>query len=202
MWHFTFKKFAPSSIHRHRRVNLFVSLSGIILIGVLLAACGGPATTAQATPTPPPLVQLTAATTPSPTPTIAPTDTPTPVPTVAPTQPPPTPTPPPHSGPGPAVLDLTPASMSIVGHLDCTLIGGMFNCQARVAAPSSNQHPLVWAASDNFANNVTFSPRSGSLSPGTSVTVSIFVPQGDCGVHNALFIFKGQSNIHTITWAC
>jgi hypothetical protein len=184
MWHFTLKKVAPSSLHP--RVNLFASLSVTILLGVLLAACGSPAATAK---TPPP-VQPTATATPSPTAT--------PIPTAVPTQPPaPTQAPPSN---GPAQLDLQPATMSIVGHQDCMDIGHVFNCSARVISRSFNQHPLVWFASDNIANNVTFGPKSGTLSPGTSITVSIFVPDTDC--KHGLFTFKGQSNFHTITWAC
>lgn len=195
MWHLPFHRGA--SFPTRARTNILVSLSATILIGMLLAACGGPATTAQATP--PPLVPLTptATATPSPTPTLVPTPTPTPVPTQAPA---PTQPPPPHNGP--AILDLTPASMSIVGHLDCADISHVFSCQARVLSRSSNQNLLKWTASNNFASNVSFSPRGGTLSPGTSVIVTIFVPDTDCGKRDALFIFTGQSNQHTITWAC
>jgi hypothetical protein len=98
------------------------------------------------------------------------------------------------------ILDLQPASMSFVGHLDCPISNGAYACHARVLSRASNPGPLNWTAFVNFANNVTFSPGNGTLAPGTSVDVFIHIPTNDCT--RGLFFFRGPANTHTITWAC
>jgi hypothetical protein len=98
------------------------------------------------------------------------------------------------------ILDLQPASMSFVGHLDCPISNGAYVCHARVLSRASNPGSLNWTAFVNFASNVTFSPGSGTLAPNTSVDVFIHIPTGDC--NRGLFFFRGPTNTHTITWAC
>ena len=161
----------------------------LVLLIIALASCGSTAAgqTSAVTPTP------TLAPLPTATPTHVPTPTPTPKPTVAPqpTQPPPT--------TAPAILDLQPLSMSIVGHLDCQK-NGKFVCLARVLSRSSNQSDLHWSAFTNVPGNIGFSPVSGVLAPGQSVLVTITVPFNACTP--GLFFFRGPVNTHTITWAC
>ena len=137
--------------------------------------------------------------TPSPTPTHVIVPTPKPSLTQAPApKPTPTPTPIPVQG-APAILDLRPSSMSIVGHLDCQK-NGAFVCFARVLSGSSNQSKLNWSSFTNVPGNIVFSPSSGVLAPGQSVLVTITIPFNACTP--GLFFFRGPVNTHTITWAC
>lgn len=191
MLHFRSRKdFAPSSSFRARPLLPFsVALLCLVFVSSILVACGS--TTAQSTSTSG--NASTPTSTPSPTPT--PTFTPTPKPKPKPTPIPPTPAP---QG-APAILDLQPASMSIVGHLDCKSTT-VYVCQARVISRSSNQSNLHWSAFTNVPGNISFSPVSGVLAPGQSVIVTIFVPFKACT--RGLFFFKGPINTHTITWAC
>jgi hypothetical protein len=161
----------------------------LVLFIIVLASCGSTAAGQTSAVTPAP----TLAPSPTATPTHAPTPTPTPKPTEAPqpTQPPPT--------SAPAILDLQPLSMSIVGHLDCQK-NGKYVCFARVLSRSSNQSDLHWSAFTNVPGNIGFSPVSGVLAPGQSVLVTITVPFNACTP--GLFFFRGPVNTHTITWAC
>lgn len=89
--------------------------------------------------------------------------------------------------------------MSIVGHLDCQRTT-VYVCQARVLSRAGNQSNLHWIAFTNIPGHIVFSPASGSLAPGHSVFVTIFVPFTACT--RGLFFFQGPINTHTITWAC
>src|SRR5690242_8724311 len=137
MWYFLLKRAhsAPARVYAH----LFVLFGVIPLISVLLVSCGASTTAQLAYPKP--------TTTPTPTPMLIPP--PTPTPTQLPQQ-------------VPVILDLRPASMSFVGHLDCPISHGDYVCQARVIAPTGNPGPLHWSSFVNFANNVVFDPGSGT----------------------------------------
>ena len=184
MWHNPLKRVRSAPAHSHARI--FVLFGVMLLISALLVSCGTPTPAQTAKPKP----TATATATPSPTPSPVPTQPP------APTQPPPGP--PPVSNA--AILDLQPASMSFVGHLDCPVSNGAFVCHARVTSRAGNPGSLQWTSFVNFANNVTFSPGSGILPPGQSVDVFIRIPTNDCT--RGLFFFRGHANTHTITWAC
>ncbi len=181
----------------------------IAFISTMLAACGASTTAMQSTPSPTSIYGVTS--TPKPSPTRVPTPKPipaqapkhAPVATPKPLQaPPPAPTATPNpmvvQGP-PAVLDLRPSSMSIVGHLDCQK-NGAFVCFARVLSSPSNQSNLHWFAFTNVPGKITFSPSSGTLTPGQSVLVTLTIPFNACAP--GLFFFQGPINTHTITWAC
>jgi len=164
-----------------------ITLIGFMIVCSLIISCGSTGT-AQATPKP----GATLAPTFTPTATPIP---PTPTPTATPR--PPTPTPSPQAEP--ATLDLQPASMSIVGHLDCQRTT-VYVCQARVLSRSSNQSDLHWTAFTNVPGHIVFSPAGGVLAPGQSVLITISVPFTSCTP--GLFSFQGPINTHTITWAC
>jgi len=155
----------------------------LALVMLALAACGS-AATAQGHQTAPALVTSS--------PTLAPpaTSQPTPAPT-------PSATPPPSA---PAILDVRPASMSLVGHLDCPVSKGAYVCLAKVLSRASNQSKLPWSASTNVPGGVVLSPSSGVLAPGQSVVLTIRVPLTACT--HGLFFFRGPINTHTISWAC
>ena len=207
----TFRKFfaLPGHFRTEMRIKIMVTFVGIAFISSMVAACGNvtataaksapaPAATHVITPTPTP----EPAQTPTPVPTPRPKSTPVPAtpppPAPAPIQATPTPAPAPAQAP-PAVLDLRPSSMSIVGHLDCQRKSA-FVCFARVISSPSNQSNLHWTAFTNVPGGVTFSPASGVLAPGQSMLVTITVPFNACTP--GLFFFQGPINTHTITWAC
>lgn len=179
------------------RAKLTKSMLVILFLSVviiILAACGSATAATGQTPK----ASVTPTSTLAPTPTAVPTRAPTPKPTVAPPSPPPQPTQPPP--PAPAVLDLRPSSMSFVGHLDCSVNNGEYVCLARVISEANAQSNLNWVAYTNIPGGVSFSPERGTLAPGQSVLVSIFIPVHACT--QGLFFFQGPINTHTITWAC
>jgi hypothetical protein len=173
--------------YRKIAIKKIVAVFCIMLMVGALAACGSTATAQGGTSASKPASAPTA----TPTPTAVPTPTPTPTPKPKPT---PTPTPAP-----PAILDLQPASMSIVGHLDCQR-SATYVCFARVLSRPSNQSNLHWFAYTNVPGNIVFSPQNGTLAPGQSTLVTILVPFTACTP--GLFFFQGPVNTHTITWAC
>ncbi len=185
----TFRLFSvlPGHFRARMRTRILLTLLGIAFVSSVLVACGSTTTAVQSTPSPTP-TQVIA---PTPTPTF--TSTPKPSPTHV-----STPTPAPVQG-APAVLDVRPSSMSIVGHLDCQK-NGVFICFARVLSGASNQSNLHWTAYTNVPGGIAFSPASGVLAPGQSVLVTIRVPSTACTL--GLFFFQGPVNTHTISWAC
>lgn len=180
--------------------NVVVLRLAIAACVLALAACGS-AVTAQAghmTSIPTPVLSPTpiakSAHSPSAKPTHLPVPTPTPKPTVV-----PQPTTVPSTMAPPPILDLRPASMSIVGHLDCQKTSA-FVCFARVLSEPANQGDLHWVAFTNVPGHIVFSPASGVLSAGQSTLVTITVPFNACTP--GLFFFRGPINTHTITWSC
>src|SRR5579863_1209081 len=175
MLHTTIREKSTSS-HHFRKQTLrksIVAILSLFILSAFLAACGTTATATQAAPSQQPTPTLVP--TFVPTPTLAPTATPTPKPTptsapqqapaIVPTTPLPVPTSPPPALTGaPAILDLRPLSMSIVGHLDCQS-NGAYICFARVLSRPNAQSNLHWFAFTNVPGNITFSPSSGVLAP-------------------------------------
>ena len=189
----------PDHLHAGIRTRMVGAVLSILFIGSMLVACGTSTTAVKSVPSPTPTHVIAPTPTPTftPTPTPKPRPTPTPIPQKISVQAP-TPTPAPVQG-APAVLDLRPASMSIVGHLDCNR-NGAFVCFARVLSGASNQSDLHWLAYTNVPGGIAFSPVSGVLAPGQSVLITITVPFTACTP--GLFFFQGPINTHTITWAC
>jgi hypothetical protein len=186
MQRFPLNKAVQSSVHRFFRSHPAVSCA---LLCCMLVACGSSGSAPQTSTRNVVTTTVVTTTIPSPTPTALPTPSPTPKPT-------PTPLP---QRTAPAILDLQPASMSLIGHLDCKRTS-VYVCTARVLSRASNSSNLHWVAFTNIAGHITFSPVSGVLAPGHSVFVTIFVPFTSCT--HGLFFFQGPINTHTITWAC
>jgi hypothetical protein len=184
MWYFKFYGH-PISFLRFFRGKRTSTVALILCVASMLTACGSAATGQVQHLTKTPMPTLV----PTPTPTIQPTPTPTPLPTVLPTQPP----------AAPAILDLQPASMSLLGHRDCQKTTA-YICLARVLSRASNQSYLNWSSYTDVPGQIVFNPSSGSLPPGQSVVVTITVPLNACTP--GLFYFRGPINTHTITWAC
>jgi hypothetical protein len=187
MWHLSFRGLVArlSQSYQETRALKAVVFPCLILMAFLLASCGSAtaAVTPSSSPEPTRITTPIATSTqkPKPAPKVVPTATPVPVQAA------------------PAILDLRPSSMSIVGHLDCNK-NGVFVCFARVLSRSSNQSNLNWSAFTNVPGNIGFSPASGVLTPGQSVLITITVPFNACTA--GLFFFRGPVNTHTITWAC
>ena len=195
MWHLKFCEHRISLLWflKGKRTPIVAIILCVAIVASMLTACGSAATgrVQHSTKTPTPTLV--------PTPTTQPPATPTSVPTPLPT-PPPTQAPAPAQVPSaPAILDLQPASMSLLGHRDCQKTT-VFVCFARVLSRASNQSNLNWSAYTNVQGHIAFSPSSGSLPPGQSVVVTITVPLNACTP--GLFYFQGPINTHTITWAC
>ena len=119
--------------------------------------------------------------------------TPRPTPTLIPTPP-----------QGPVILDITPNVTGIVGSntKQCTppLLSNTYICTVHVMARSSNPAPLHWVAFTTVANDITFTPSSGTLTPGQNILVTVYIPKSDC--KKGAFTFRGPSNTHSITWSC
>lgn len=180
MWHFRLRKGALP--FTGLRTRIFFSLSVMIVFGVLLSSCA-PTATAQ-----------------KPTSRSGGSDATTPV--VATPRPTPTLIPPPPQGP--VFFDVTPNLTSIVGSnpKQCTppVLSGIFICTVHIVARSSNHGSLRWVAFTTIANNITFTPSNGTLSPGQNILVNIYIPKTDC--KQGVLTFRGPSNTHTITWSC
>jgi hypothetical protein len=205
MWYSRFALTGSSTHNRLKVVNKLIIVFCYSLFACLLVACGSSTTTGtQETSTPTVVSTPTRAPTPTPTPkpTPKPTPTPTPIPptptqssyvsaqpTAIPTQPPSVPAP---------ILDVAPASMSIVGHLDCSKTAAVFICQSAVISRASNQATLHWVAYANIMG-VSFAPVQGNLAPGTRVILTIRIPVNEC---SGTFFFQGPINTHTIVWQC
>src|SRR5260221_5839941 len=70
---------------------------------------------------------------------------------------------------------------------------------ATVRETGSSQGSLNWSASSSLGE-VSFTPSGGTLSPGESSMVSIFVPRSDCSC--GIFTFTGQTNTVRRVWSC
>lgn len=168
MWHFKFYE-RQSNILWFLRGRLTLTIAIILCVAGMLTACGS-ASTGQiqhSTKTPTPTLVLTPIATLSPVPTPLPTSPPTKAPVPA------------QPSSAPAILDLQPASMSILGHRDCQK-NTAFVCFARVLSRANNQSNLNWSAYTDVPGNIVFNPSSGSLPPGQSVVVTITVPLNAC----------------------
>lgn len=197
MLFYVFRSLSPLSrrFSAGKRGTMPLAVLCIAIVSIVFASCGSSTTAVNAAHSPAPTHTVVITPTPQFTPTLTPPPTPKPKPTPTPA---PKATPPPVQT-APAILDLRPLSMSIVGHLDCQK-NGAYICLARVLSRSSNQSDLHWFASTNVPGRIFFSPASGVLAPGQSVLVTITVPFTACTP--GLFIFRGPINTHTITWAC
>jgi hypothetical protein len=77
---------------------------------------------------------------------------------------------------------------------------GSWTCTLTLSLTQGSQGTLPWTSSSDLPG-VTFSPASGTLSPGQPVQVSINIPFKDCTKGN--MFFAGQnSNTVTVTWTC
>ncbi len=96
-----------------------------------------------------------------------------------------------------AILRVSPTGFRAGGN--CTSGGGGWTCMATVRETGSSQGKLDWTASSSLGG-VSFIPSGGTLSPGESSTVTVFVPRSDCSYGS--FTFTGQTNTVRRVWSC
>lgn len=135
---------------------------------------------------PSPLPSATLSRTPSPA--LSPSPQPSPNPSSTPTV---SPTPIPE-------LTVTPGGFN--ARTDCTIRGHLYTCIAILALSQNAPGGLTWTASSNGLRQVSFSPSSGTLSPGQQQQVQIDV-RSDCPVTGSLLFSGGGSRV-TMTWSC
>jgi hypothetical protein len=110
-------------------------------------------------------------------------------------------------GASPVIVNWSCTSVSlqasdITANSDCTYNNG-WSCSDTVSLNSNNPgDPTInWSASSSI-NGVTFSPASGVVAPGQSITVSISVPSMSCPA-NGQITFAGQgAGSATVNWKC
>jgi hypothetical protein len=97
------------------------------------------------------------------------------------------------------VLTVSPTSLDSTSS-QCT--GGISNpkCTVTVSETAASQGDMTWTASSDMSDSVTFSPANGTLSPGTSVIVTITA----FPCQNGSFVFSGSRGAHPvmIPWRC
>lgn len=102
----------------------------------------------------------------------------------------------------PPVLVGGPNSFSVPGDPKCNYDATSgWTCTAILGSYQNARSDLNWTASGRGVNGITFSPPSGTLTPGQIVQVSIFIPNTICPA-TADFTFTGQANTVDIPWQC
>jgi hypothetical protein len=99
----------------------------------------------------------------------------------------------------PPVLTVNPTALSPT---DPHCNGGIDNahCSVVVTETAQSKQPVDWSASSDMSDNVSFTPASGRLSPGHSITITIAAFPCQYGS----FTFKGSHGTipTTIAWRC
>lgn len=74
-------------------------------------------------------------------------------------------------------------------------------CPVALHNSQSTQRNLMWTASSQSANVVSFSQTNGTLSPGQTVTIKVFVSNVSCPT-TFILSFSGSDNKVTVPWHC
>ncbi len=99
-------------------------------------------------------------------------------------------------------LGASPNSFSAPQDPDCSYDPAHgWTCQAQLDNAVGTSTNLQWSASSTGISGVTFTPASGTLLPGNSQSVNIFIPNTPCPA-GATFTFKGPGNSVSIPWNC
>ena len=83
------------------------------------------------------------------------------------------------AGAATAQTTLTATPTSLTGGTSCPNVSGGWTCTVTLGETSSSQGNLNWTAKTSLTG-VTFTPASGTLSPGGSASVVIAVPTSAC----------------------
>ena len=99
-----------------------------------------------------------------------------------------------------AAPTLTVSSPGGANQAQCTQNSdGSYACVSTLALAPGSQGKLNWSVSTTVSG-VTFSPSSGTLSPGSSLSVTANIPASIC---SGSFIYSGQNaNAVSIPWSC
>ena len=84
---------------------------------------------------------------------------------------------------------------------NCAYSAGQGWTCTTMLANQDTQQSLNWSATASGVNGITVTPPGGTLSPGQSASVSIFVPDTTCPA-NATITFSGPANSVNVTWNC
>lgn len=133
---------------------------------------------------------------------ITPTVAPTPTPTLAPT-PTPTPKPTPTPSPTPPMLSVSPGSFTLPNDPNCSYNSQTSSWNCNVTLMNTGQSNLKWSASSTTAG-ITFSPSTGTLTPGQKITVTFSIPgtANGCTNVNPSVTFSGPANTVPVTVTC
>ncbi len=105
--------------------------------------------------------------------------------------------------PPPAVQTANLSSFNAPGDPNCYYaVNRGWLCTVSLYSFRSAQSSLHWSASPSGSiQGVSFTPSSGTLFPGQTQQVGIFIPNVACPASTA-FIFKGSANVLAIPWQC
>ncbi len=118
---------------------------------------------------------------------------PTVTPSITPTQITPTPPPP--------ALTVIPTGFN--GNKDCSYgANNGWTCSVTLNSSSSNQGDLAWSASSSGLPGISFSQSNGTLSPGTSQQIEVFVSASTVCPASASLAFSGPANTASVSWSC
>lgn len=101
--------------------------------------------------------------------------------------------------PPPPKLLVTPLSLDQKSHY-CSGGPRVFQCTIVLGAAAQSLGKVAWSASTDIGSAVTFTPSSGTLSSGSSVSVTI----ASIPCQNGAFTFSGQKGVFPIavSWLC
>jgi hypothetical protein len=101
-------------------------------------------------------------------------------------------------------LSVKPPSLDANNVSECqpteTATVGGWNCTATLTNNGDVQGNLDWSTSSNGVEGITFSPASGILAPGATVTLTVFVPRTNCP-SSATLSFIGPANTVNVPWS-
>jgi len=201
----------PSLIHRRMGSHLgehqgsrvlWLSIVAMLIVTTIIALFSfvplpghSPRTAVQVTPQAPSAIpSAEPSSVPSPLPSATPSRTPSPTPS-------PSPRPSATLSPAPTPLaGLTVSPGGFSAPTDCPMRGHLYICTAILALSQNAPGGLMWSAASSGLRQVSFSPSSGTLSPGQQQQVQIAV-RSDCPATGSLLFSAGGSTV-TMTWNC
>ena len=100
------------------------------------------------------------------------------------------------------ILTGSPNGFSVPGDANCSYdVNSGWTCVASLNSYKSAPVNLDWTASSTGVSGVSFTPQSGTLTPGQTAKVTISIPNTACPT-GADFTFTGPGNTFDIPWNC
>ncbi len=97
---------------------------------------------------------------------------------------------------------LTVNPTSINANTDCSYgANNGWSCSVALSSPSSNQSNLTWSVSSS-ALSASYSQSTGTLSPGQSQKIEIFVSSQTVCPTTGTFTFTGGASPVNVSWSC